>query len=190
MDGIGSKNSVILVTRQNLIVVASASRGRVLALAVNKKRRREYLESVARRVCHLAATIRTGRDVAKIAVAMLYLGEGAKNRRGPLLFGNSNPGIMQLFLNLLRHSYAIDERKFRCTVQCRADQNVNQLEQFWPQITKIPFAQFYKTRIDPRTIGKPSKKLDYKGVCRIEYFSADLYQEIIAIGNLICKTGL
>ena len=116
---------------------------------------------------------------------MLYLGEGAKNQRGSLMFGNSDPFIISLFLYLLRYCYNIDESKFRCTLQCRADQNSRKLEKFWFQITKIPLSQFYKARIDPRTIGKPSKKLEYKGVCRIDYFSAEIFTELTQIANIV-----
>ena len=101
------------------------------------------------------------------------------------MFGNSDPSIISLFMSLLRYCYNIDESKFRCTLQCRADQNTKKLEKFWSQITKIPLSQFYKARVDPRTIDKPSKKLNYKGVCRIDYFSADLFIELKQIAEII-----
>jgi len=68
-----------------------------------------------------------------------------------------------------------------------ADQNIKKLEKFWSQVTKISLSQFYKARIDPRTIGKPSKKPNYKGVCRIDYFSADLFIELMQIPKIIHK---
>ena len=116
---------------------------------------------------------------------MLYLGEGAKSSRGSVCFGNSDPFIISLFLNLVRKCYKVDEKKFRCTVLCRADQSVGNLEKFWLKITKIPKSQFYKTRIDARTIGKPTKKLDYKGVCVINYFSADIFLDLMQIPRTI-----
>lgn len=61
------------------------------------------------------------------------------------------------------------------------------MEKFWSKITKIPFLQFYKTRIDNRTIGKLSKNKNYKGVCRIDYFSADLFLELMQIPKTIYK---
>jgi len=118
---------------------------------------------------------------------MLYLVEGSKNQRGSLMFGNSDPLVIRLFLNLLRRCYDVDENKFRCTLQCKADQNIKRLEKFWSKITDIPLSQFYKARIDPRTIGKPSRKLDYKGVCRIDYFSGDVFMELKQIVNVISE---
>ncbi len=159
-------------------------KGRAIALAVNKRKREGYIQSVRDRVSHLLIKLKD-RNVSKIALAMLYLGEGSKTERGSLMFGNSDPLTIRLFLNLLRYCYDIDESKFRCTLQCRADQNIEELEKFWARITKISPSQFYKARIDPRTIGRPSKKLNYKGVCRIDYFSGDLFMELKQIMSII-----
>ena len=100
-------------------------------------------------------------------------------------FGNSDPGIIKLFLNLMRECYPIDETKFRCTVLCRADQDANELEKFWRRITDISKKKFYKTRVDARTIGKPSRKLDYKGVCVINYLSASVYYDLFTLGQMM-----
>ena len=58
---------------------------------------------------------------------------------------------------------------------------------FWSKITNIPLSQFYKARIDSRTIGKKSKNLNYKGVCRIDYFSAEIAIELMQISKIIHK---
>src|SRR6185503_10293099 len=114
---------------------------------------------------------------AKIALTMLYLGEGTKNpKRGGLVFANSDPYIIKLFLKLLRQCYDINPLQLHCTVQCRIDQDEARLAQFWSGITDIPLKQFYKAQKDPRTAGKPLKNLDYKGVCRIDYLSAIVFQ--------------
>lgn len=166
-------------------IVKSVHAGRIKALATNRAKREKYLQSLIKRNKHLADTVKD-KNVAKIALAMLYLGDGSKSfKRGSLMFGNSNPFIINLFLNLLRYCFDIDETKFRCTVQCRADQNTKKLEEFWSNITKIPALQFYKTRIDPRTRGKRSIRKGYKGVCRIDYFSAEILIELMQIPKII-----
>lgn len=159
-------------------------KAREIAYAIHREKRNEYLKSVINRNKHLEFILRN-KDVAKITLAILYLGEGSKGQRGSLMFGNSDPLIISLFVRLLRFCYNIDEHKFRCTLQCRADQDIKKLESFWAEVTKIPLSQFYKARVDPRTINKPSKKKDYKGVCRIDYFSADLFFEITKIPEII-----
>ncbi len=174
--------------RVRRIILDNAQKGREMALVVNRVKREKYLETVTDRNKHLTLALKN-KDVAKIALAMLYLGEGSKTQRGSMTFANSDPFIISLFLYLLRYCYDIDESKFRCTIQPRADQNIKELERFWFDITQIPLSQFYKARIDPRTIGKRSKKLDYKGVCRIDYFSGDLLLEIMQIPKIIYQQG-
>ncbi len=161
-------------------------KARKIALAVIKENRNKYLESISDRNKHLINEL-DNLNTAKIALAMLYLGEGSKTNRASLMFGNSDPLVIGLFLRLLRNCYKINESKFRCTLQCRADQNIEELEKFWSNITKIPMSQFYKARIDPRTINRPSRKLNYKGVCRIDYFSADLSIELKCIIKTISQ---
>lgn len=163
-------------------------KGRKLALISNKIKREQYLQEVYNRVSHLGK-IFENKEVAKISLAVLYLGEGSKTRSS-IMFGNSDPIIIALFLRLLRYCYKIDERKFRCTLQCRADQDIKKLEKFWSNVTKIPTGKFYKARVDARTIGKISKKPEYKGVCRIDYFSADLFNELTKIIEVINKAGI
>lgn len=160
-------------------------KGRKIAVAVNRSKRERYLRSIAKRNEHLGHMIKD-KSVAKTSLAMLYLGDGSKSlNRGSLTFGNSNPFIISLFLDLLRYCYNIDETRFRCTVQCRADQCVEELERFWSWTTKIPISQFYKARIDARTKGKKSKKQSYKGVCRIDYFSAEIFIELMQIPQIV-----
>lgn len=156
------------------------------AAMVNEIKRESRLKSIFERNKHLASHIQT-TDSAKIALAMLYACEGAKCRKGSLMFGNSDPIMVDLFLTLLRRCYKIDENKFRCTLQGRADQDISKLEKFWSDVTKIPLKQFYKARIDKRSIGKPTKKSEYKGVCRIDYYSADIYEELKQMFHIICS---
>ena len=96
--------------------------GRTRALKINEEKRRVYLSRLFERNRYLGDLIKND-SVAKLALVILYLGEGTKNpKRGLVTFGNSDPRIISLFLRLLRKCYKVDEAKFRCTVQCRADQ--------------------------------------------------------------------
>ncbi|HRY82477.1 MAG TPA: hypothetical protein P5232_02150 [Candidatus Moranbacteria bacterium] len=160
----------------------------VAALKTIGEKRKKYLNEIKNRVAHLEK-LKNNEDIAKIILAVLYLGEGGKTHRSSLMLGNSDPKVIKLFLGLLRKCYKIDEKKFRCTLQGRADQDVLKLEKFWSNTTGIPLSQFYKARIDLRTVGKKSKKPEYKGVCRIDYFSADIYNEIRQIIETICNAG-
>jgi hypothetical protein len=172
------------IREHNLFVLRKA---RISAVEAKKAARLKEKEDIWKENVHLIEKIRD-KDTAKIVLAMLYLGEGMKKReRGFLMFGNSDPVTIGLFLSLFRLVYKTDESKFRCTLQCRADQNIEKLENFWSDVTNIPLKQFYKARVDPRTIGKPSRKLDYKGVCRIDYFSAKIFSELLEVPKMIYK---
>ncbi len=149
-------------------------------VAINRKlKRQRFFRTLRKENAHLAALF-NGVDVAKLVLLILYAAEGTKNAaRSTLVFGNSDPSIIRLFLKLLRVSYKISEDKFRCTVQCRADQDSSFLEIFWSKVTGIPLNQFYRTRIDKRSIGKKTINNRYKGVCRVDYLSAPVYWDLI-----------
>jgi len=166
--------------------IINRAEGRKIALKRNREKRKTYFYEIQNRMFYLFEKLRD-KNTALIALAVLFLGEGSKTSKGSLVFGNSNPSIIRLFLKLLRYCYNIDESKLRCTFQGRADQNIEELEKFWSRVTRIPLVQFYRARIDPRTVGKKTRKYDYKGVCRIEYFSANVFWEIKTISEILCQ---
>ena len=153
-------------------------------MATNRNKRAMRLGKIKEKVSHLPSLLKN-RDIAKVALAMLYWCEGAKTRYGSLALGNSDPALISTFLLLLRHCYAVNEKKLRATVLCRADQDADVLEKFWAKVTGLPHDQFYASRVDARTIGNPTMKEDYKGVCRVDYFSADVYNELKIIYQLV-----
>jgi hypothetical protein len=160
--------------------------GSIKASATRKLAKKNRLEVIQRENFYLKKAL-TYNDIAKINLVMLYLCEGSKHQNASVCFGNSNPSIVQLFLPLLRRCYMIDEKKFRCTVQCRADQDTGELISLWSTTTLIPKDQFYRSRIDKRTVGIPTTKADYRGVCRIDYFSATIYNELKIVGRLLSE---
>jgi len=162
-------------------------KARTQSVLVQKKKREKYFSDIENNNLHLIKTLNTDAEAAKLVLSALHLGEGGKNRQGTMQLGNSDPGVIRLFLKLMRTCYNVDESKFRCTILCRADQDIKKLENFWLLTTGINRKQFYKTRIDARTIGKPSRKLDYKGVCVINYFSASVYYDLLTLGKMMSR---
>jgi len=159
------------------------NRIRKIVLAKKKFLRKKYFQAILAKNKGLKSVAKQ-HEVAKIMLAMLYWCEGCRYGKGALMFGNSDPEMIKLFLRLLRQVYCIDENKLRCTVQCRYGQDIVELQRFWAKITDISSGQFYPTVIDERTKNKPLKKKDYKGVCRINYFSADVYHELTTIPKI------
>lgn len=159
---------------------------RPLAVLANKRKQEELLNVLRKKNEYLIRYL--NKDVCKLLLSILYLGEGAKHRSTRYLkLGSSNSGIIQLYLNLLKRCFPISERKIRVTIGCRADQDIRELEKYWQIITRVPHSQFYKTQIDKRTIGKKTRRKDYKGVCRITYFDTRIQLEIEQLAKQIMR---
>ena len=163
------------------------NKARTIALGVIKTKRERYLKDLEDRNLYLLKKL--DKDVLKIALSMLYFGEGTKwKSHSGLFLGNSDPNLIKLYLKLLKSCYKINTDRLRCRISYRADQNINELQEFWSKITKIPLTHFYKTKPDPRTVGKKTRKKDYKGVCVILCTKAtEIQLELETIAKLIVK---
>ena len=160
-------------------MIANLHRARARIIESRKVFRKAYLDSFLEKNKHYRLLV-DDPSIAKVALAMLYAGEGAKSfSMASIRFGNSDPLLVKLFLKLFKICYDVDLFKLRCGVQCRADQDIEQLEQFWYTVTDIPLTQFIKAKVDPRTLGKPTLKSDYKGVCLIQYSSSVVFYDLM-----------
>ena len=147
---------------------ASAARGRQIAFIATHLKRQRYLTYLRERNVPLIKKIAGEQDALKVALAMFYLGEGAKwNSHAGLQLGSSDPQIIQTYLKLLSICYDVNSTRLRCRILYRADQNLKKLEAFWSRVAGVPLQNFYKTKPDPRTVGKPTRRTNYKGVCVI-----------------------
>lgn len=161
-------------------------KARKTALAVIKAKREKFLKDLWERNLYLLGKI--DKDVQKIILSILYYCEGAKWKgHSGLQLGSSDPELIKFYLELLRKYYHIDQDKLRCRVNYRADQNINKLQAFWSKITKVPLNHFFKTKPDPRSIGKKTKKKDYKGVCTVSYGNTKIQLELETIARLLFK---
>jgi len=172
------KDATDKIKMRNLDLLKKA---RAQSVVKRKNDRNLYFDQLFQKNKYLNPMMKSS-NIAKIALALLYLGEGGKNpKRGSVQFGNSDPKVIVLFFKLMYQCYEIDDRKFRCTVQCRWGQDQDVLTSFWSGVSGVPLSQFYSTRVDPRTINRPMEKPDYKGVCRIDYLSASVFHDILSV---------
>ncbi len=163
----------------------SFEKARRIAVEMNRIKREEFLDKIEATNLPIARDI-TNRNSAKIALAMLCLGEASKSGTGSSFYlGSSNPKIITLFIELLKYCFNFQMEKVRCTVQCRADQDITSLEKHWQMVSGIPKKQFYKSRVDPRTFGKPTKKTEYMGVLKVDYFDRKIQLELESLSNLV-----
>jgi hypothetical protein len=132
------------------------------------------------------ANVMQDRHAKLIALAMLYLGEGAKwkGRRG-LHLGSSDPLIVNLYIDLLRECYGIPLSALKCRIQHRADQDPDILLHFWSNATGVPLKSFYPCYVDKRTIGKTTKKTNYRGVCGVSCAGTHVQLELEQIAGII-----
>lgn len=160
---------------------------RKLAWVANKVKRERFLQNLLDNIKPLREKIQD-RDILKMILATLYLGEGTKWKgHSGLVLGSSDSNIILLYIRLLELCYGVSRNKLKCRVSYRADQNINNLERYWSRTTGIPLTNFYKTKFDPRTVGKPTKKKEYKGVCVIMGGGTQIQLELEAIPKLILE---
>lgn len=174
-------------SRVDQLNLAGLQRARNVAFEANKRRQQEFMQVILKRNTPVAKTIHS-TGVAKVALAMLCLGEASKynpSAHRSFSLGNSDPRIIILFLGLLQRCFPFNIEKVRATVQCRADQHPEELKRFWIQATGIPERLFYKPLVDPRTRGKPTKKPNYRGVLRVDYFDSKIQRELESLADLL-----
>lgn len=114
----------------------------------------------------------------KLAGVMLYWAEGSKSDGSNTVdFANSDPRMIQLFINFLRAICGIDETKLRILLYCHGNQNVTSLLNFWSKIIQVPVDQFTKPYI--RDVGKiVSKRVMKYGLVHIRYCDKKLLIQI------------
>ena len=163
--------------------VNNLNKARLIASETNKIKREELLREINNTNLPIAEKVQN-REVAKIALAMLCIGEASRTR-GNFSLGSSDPRIITLFIELLKKCFTFDLEKIRCTLQCRADQDIESLEAYWLNVTRIPKRLFYKARVDPRTKGKKTKNNNYKGVLKVDYFNTRIQIDLETLAQLL-----
>lgn len=161
-------------------------KAQAMAWASIRKKRELFLDKVRREATEVLKKFNLKN--LKTVLAILYLGEGAKWKgHSGLMLGSSDPQLILLYILLLEKCYKIKINQLKCRISYRADQNIYKLEKYWSGITGIPKENFYKTKPDPRTVGKKTKNNDYKGVCVITCAGSYIQLELEEITKLLLK---
>lgn len=158
------------------------------ATVINKKKRGIYLGMLKKRHRHLRGII-SNTNVAKVLLAMLYLGEGAKwkSHRG-LQLGSSNPEIMKIYLNLLEKCFGVSRKSLKGMIFYRADQDLSSLISYWSRILGIPQSNFYRSKPDMRTKKRKTWN-EYHGVCAIFGPNTEIQLELEIIASFFSEIG-
>ena len=120
----------------------------------------------------------------ELALAFLYLGEGAKSNHTAL--GSSDPRIARFFVKAVQTLYEVPPEKFRCSLHLRADQDPEKQRIFWAEELGLPISNFGKASIDTRTMGRPTYP-GYPGVCLISCGKVEIQRRLMYIADGFCK---
>lgn len=184
-------NDVVLSSsykdRINKLNIKNFNKAQKMAWASNKLKREKLLRELLENNEYLIEKLKD-KDVLKMLLSVLYIAEGSKwKSHHGLMLGNSDSNIIKLYICLLDLCYGIKPEKLKCRISYRADQDISFLQRYWSRITHIPIKNFYKTKPDPRTLGRSTRKKDYKGVCVIFCGGTDIQLELEAIPKIILK---
>jgi transposase len=120
-----------------------------------------------------------------IAGAVAYWCEGTKSkpyrpRKDSVVFINSDPGLIRLFLRFLTVTGVTPDRLI-CRVHIHESADVEGAQQFWRELTGLPEDQFREPtlkRHNPKTVRKNTGE-DYRGCLIVSVRrSVDLYRQI------------
>jgi len=125
------------------------------------------------------------KGVLRIALALLYLGEGTKKNEETAL-GSTDPIILRFFMKTLEVVYGLDMRMMRFELALRADQNPEKIKLYWAKTLGIPTWCIKQINIDKRTMG--TKTYDhYKGVCHIRCANVAIQRELLFLSKMYCQ---
>lgn len=107
----------------------------------------------------------------------LYWAEGNKKE---LVFTNSDPDLIRVFISGLRELFGITEDRVRVSVRVYSDLDIEKSLLFWSNIVGVPKEKFLTTIV---LEGKKNGKLQY-GMCRIRILKgASLLKKIHGINR-------
>lgn len=117
---------------------------------------------------------------AKLLCSLIYWCEGAKNDTN-LCFTNSDPNLVRTFLQLLRNSYELDEKKFRLVMHLHDYHQEWEQKEFWSKVTRISPSLFSKSYLKPHT-GK-RKRTGYQGCVSIRYHDSVIARSLLTLAQ-------
>ncbi len=151
------------------------------ALLAQAERRKEKTQGILNNYLslgnQLVDNIRPSRDLNKIFCSLIYWCEGTKDTRAPVCFINSDPDLIKAFVNLLRNSFDIDEKKFRICLHLHAYHNASKQIDFWSKFTGIPKNQFIKPFLKQNN-GK-IKRSGYQGCASVRYYDTNIARQLL-----------
>jgi len=99
----------------------------------------------------------------------LYWGEGSKKGTGGVKLANSDPRLIQKFIEFLQKCFSIDKNKIRFSLHLFNDISSKRALDYWIEKLRVKKSQFYKIVVSPpRGTGTYRHKSEY-GVILLQF---------------------
>lgn len=145
---------------------------RLARLAVAEKSASKELENL-----DLADT-----SFVKALLAMLYWAEGGKSDRSGLIFVNTDPDLLSLYVNLLRKAFPVEETRLRAKLHLHDYHSPREALNFWSHLLNIPKSQFGKIYVKKRSTHRKFRE-NFKGICTVCYFGTAERRELMSLAK-------
>lgn len=122
------------------------------------------------------------KDILELALAFLYLGEGAKNKATSM--GNSKPQILRFYISAIKTIY-IDAKIGRCELHLRSDQDEIKEIKYWSKELNIKKENF--GFVKDKRIAKSKTYTDYHGVCVIRFGNIAIQRRLLFLSKKYCN---
>ncbi len=172
------------VARLQMSKERSWAQARLKAAAWHRAQKQARLRKAQEDASAVMSRLPLNNDVLDLALAMLYLGEGAKNDNTSI--ASSDPKILRFTLTALERVYGLARDKIYCELHLRMDQNKQELIQYWSSELRVPIEKFGYVAFDKRSAGKSTYD-HYKGVCVLRCGNIAIQRKLMALYNLFCE---
>lgn len=169
----------------NLRISDKQNMARKKALTTLANRRISVMKQIDNNARFTLRKINIDRNLSKLLCSIFIWTEGEKGKYNRVGFTNSDPQMVKTFLNLLRKSYPLDEKKLRALVHVHEYHNMKKVLIYWSRITNIPLLQFNKSYLKPHT-GKRTRD-GYMGSIHISYYDYKVARELASIYNIFAN---
>lgn len=161
---------------------------RRLGLKTIMERRQAWIDGARRLGAQEADQVAVADPVVgKALLAMLYWAEGAKHAKvHGLVFVNTDPILMRLYISLLRRVYSIDETRFRARLHLHYYHKRSVALKFWSDLLQIQISQFGKIYVKKRSKRKRFRQ-NFQGICFVKYPLNPAREELLALGRAIAN---
>ena len=160
----------ILELRRKNWQATEASRER-FRLTMRRRREKKALEIYHQQKIYF---VNLPTVALRVAGLMLYLGEGDKKNQSRIGLANTDPWIIQFFLEWLVKFMGVNKTEIRAALHLYENMDIVKEQKFWQDELGLPDSQFYKTQIRSLKTGSFSYSESFRhGTCSLFVLGAE-----------------